>query len=58
MHKNVNIVYIVIGRYYITLYHFTSLYNCMYSVMQSDGNSFYGDVLDSFDLVYIDEDSI
>jgi len=27
--------------------------------MQSDGNSFYGDVvLDSFNMVYIDEDSI
>ena len=41
-----------------------SLKNCgffiiVYSVMQSDGNSFYGDVvLDSFNMVYIDEDSI
>ena len=26
--------------------------------MQSDGNNFYGDVLDSFNMVYSDEDSI
>ena len=31
----------------------------MYSVMQSDGNSFCGDVvLNSFNMVYSDEDSI
>ena len=31
----------------------------MYSVMQSDGNSFCGDVaLDSFNMVYSHEDSI
>ena len=31
----------------------------IYSVMQSDGNSFFGDVvLDSFSMVYSDEDSI
>ena len=31
----------------------------MYSVMQSDGNSFCGDVvLDSFNMEYSDEDSI
>ena len=30
-----------------------------YSVMQSDGNSFWGDVvLDSFDMAYRDEDNI
>ena len=31
----------------------------MYSVMQSDGNSFYGDVvLDSFNEIFLDEDNI
>ena len=35
------------------------LCNCTYSVMQSDGNSFCGDVvLDSFDMEYRDKDSI
>ena len=29
-----------------------------YIVMQSDGNSFRGDVMDSFNLTYGDEDSI
>ena len=32
---------------------------CLYSVMQSGGNSFYVDVvLDSFNMVYCDKDSI
>ena len=35
------------------------LHISMYSVMQSDGNSFCGDVvLDSFDMEYRDKDSI
>ena len=43
----------------ITNQHLGKIYNNIYTVMQSDGNTFYGDVvLDSFNKASRDEDNI